>query len=110
MRSLIGGPGHHRNLADVLWTSSAMFAPIDRKIGTRRVFIFTNEDDPIGGDRSEEEKAHQRAQDLGDLGIVIELFAVDVAGGATFDVSKFYQEIITYSDDVDEEVWNCLCA
>ena len=62
------------------------------------MFLFTNDDNPNGDDPPLQVKSQQRAQDLFDLGIQIELFAVESGLGAEFDVKKFYQEIISYSD------------
>ena len=41
-----GAPMDQCNLADVLWTSSTMFSSLDRRVGTKRIFLFTNDDNP----------------------------------------------------------------
>jgi hypothetical protein len=64
--------------------------------------LFTNEDNPNPSNQNLRDQARQRAKDLAELGIDIELFAMKKAGaGSTFDPCKFYQNIISISDDED---------
>ena len=94
-------------LCDALWTCSTMFSAVATKVGTKRIFLFTNDDNPNATDPLLQEQAQQRAQDLYELGIQIELFCVhEKIGGvdkngiaAGFDVSRFYQDVISYAED-----------
>eukprot|EP01117_Protostelium_nocturnum_P007205 TRINITY_DN2579_c0_g2_i1.p1 TRINITY_DN2579_c0_g2~~TRINITY_DN2579_c0_g2_i1.p1 ORF type:complete len:759 (-),score=325.99 TRINITY_DN2579_c0_g2_i1:69-2345(-) len=86
--------------SDALWTCSTMFSMNTQKVGHRRIFLFTNEDDPVGDDASARERSIQRAKDLSDLGIDIELFSMNKQN-KEFDPTKFYQSIITFDEDED---------
>ena len=56
----------------------------------------------------EEEKVVQRASDLAELGIEIELFAV-TDDSNSFSVGRFYQDIISYAED-DEVCLRRMCV
>lgn len=60
------------------------------KVGHRRIFLFTNEDNPNGENEANRDRSVQRARDLSDLGIDIELFSMNKPG-KVFDPSVFYQ-------------------
>lgn len=62
--------------------------------------MFTNEDDPVRDDASSRDRSVQRAKDLSDLGIDIELFSMNKPN-KEFDPTKFYQSIITFEEDED---------
>ncbi|EGG22548.1 ATP-dependent DNA helicase [Cavenderia fasciculata] len=84
---------------DVLWTCSTMFSNCNVKIAHKRIFLFTNEDNPNQGNDNLRTISFQRAKDLSDLGIEIELFAMNKnEDDDTFDFGKFYQNIIFYQD------------
>jgi Ku70/Ku80 N-terminal alpha/beta domain len=107
-----GGPTSTCNLSDALWTASSLFSSVNKKFGTKRVFLFTNDDNPNKENAVLQGKSQQRAQDLFDLGIQIELFAVEEGGeeAPAFDVKKFYQEIISYSDVESFEEEGVCCS
>ncbi|PRP84411.1 hypothetical protein PROFUN_08091 [Planoprotostelium fungivorum] len=92
----------HKNFtfSDALWTCSTIFSANRTKVGHRRIFLFTNEDDPNGNDDACRERSSQRARDLSDLGIDIELFSMNKPE-KKFDPSVFYQSIITFDEDED---------
>ena len=52
------------SLADALQTASILFRQSSTKLGEKRIFLFTNEDDPYVDDASAKRKALQRAVDL----------------------------------------------
>jgi hypothetical protein len=74
---------------DALWTCSTLFSSSMTKVGHKRIFLFTNEDNPNSGDAHGRAQAIQRAKDLGELGIDIELFSMNKPG-QVFDPTKFY--------------------
>jgi ATP-dependent DNA helicase 2 subunit 1 len=75
-------------------------------VGHKRIFLFTNNDNPNEGDiqvrdRSIQVDVHmfkshllKRAKDLTELGIDIELFSMNKAGHH-FDAKLFYQAILS---------------
>jgi len=84
---------------DALWTCSTMFSNCNVKQQmTKRIFLFTNEDNPNGFNDSIRNVSLQRAKDLADLGIQIELFSMNKPE-QIFDFSLFYQYIIVFGDD-----------
>jgi ATP-dependent DNA helicase 2 subunit 1 len=83
---------------DALWTCSTMFSLCNVKVGHRRIFLFTNDDNPNAGDVAVRDRSLQRAKDLGELGIDIELFSMSKPG-KQFDVKLFYQNIISIPED-----------
>ena len=70
-------------------------------MGHRRIFLFTNDDNPNAHDQNVRDQSLQRAKDLSELGIDIELFNMN-RKGHTFDPTLFYQHII--STDGEEYV------
>lgn len=48
-----------------------------QRIGSKRLFLFTNEDDPHSSDISLRSASKVRAKDLQEFGIKIELFDMD---------------------------------
>lgn len=84
-----------------LWTCSAMFAERELKDCTKRVFLFTDSDAPDGDNKDLQTKAKQKAKDLEDLDISIELFPMTYTG-LRFDIKKFFKDLIAV--DADEDV------
>lgn len=89
---------------DALWTCSTMFSLCSVKVGHKRIFLFTNEDNPNVGDEGVRSRSLQRAKDLTELNIDIELFAMN-RPGKHFDASLFYQNIISITDDEDTGIY-----
>ena len=58
----LGGPSTQCNLSDAMWIASSMFNSVSKKFLTKRVFLFTNDDNPDGDNRELQEKSQQRAQ------------------------------------------------
>ena len=88
-------------LGDCLWTCSTIFGNCSVKVGTKRVFLFTNNDNPNGGDVGLQAQAKQRATDLAQLGIQIELFPLNPPSKLPFLGSKFYHDIIDAGEEGD---------
>lgn len=89
-------------LRAALWTCQQQFilrAPSDAR-ASKRIWLFTNDDDPTGGSQDEVERAVQVAADASDTGILIELFHMNRPdAAAAFDVGKFYRKILTPDAD-----------
>jgi ATP-dependent DNA helicase 2 subunit 1 len=87
-------------LGDALWTCSTIFGNCSVKVGTKRVFLFTNNDNPNQDSPALQAQAKQRAQDLRQLGIQIELFPLNRAN-QPFLGSKFYYNIVEAGEEGD---------
>jgi ATP-dependent DNA helicase 2 subunit 1 len=85
---------------DALWTCSTMFSNCTTKVGHKRIFLFTNDDNPNANNENLRNQSIQRAKDLAELGIDIELFPINKAT-QTFNPTKFYQYVITVEEDED---------
>ena len=93
---------------DALWTCSTMFSNwyflivfsdiSTTKVGHKRIFLFTNEDNPNGDNPPLRSRSIQRAHDLKDLGIAIELFSMNKPG-QIFDLTKFYSQVLDEDED-----------
>ncbi|EAN85154.1 putative KU70 protein [Trypanosoma cruzi] len=65
------------HLSDVLWAAQHMFLSLHSNlIKYRRVFIFTNDDEPHKGETSEKERCLARVRELYEAGVTIEVFAI----------------------------------
>lgn len=85
-------------LTDMITCANQVFTQGAPNFGSRRLFIVTDNDDPCGGNKKAREQPATRAKDLFDLGVTVELFPI-THEGRTFDVEKFYTDII-YLDPV----------
>lgn len=90
--------GHSTNASinEALWVCQTMFSNCKSKLATRSVLVFTSRDDPHNDAPQKACQARQRARDMRDSGITIELLHM----GQNFDVSKLYKDLIV---DEDEE-------
>ena len=72
---------------------------MEKQSYNKRIFLFTNEDNP--GSQGDKAMAEQRANDLGSLGVDIELFPLPKPSQQrpAFDVKKFYANIITFDEE-----------
>ena len=77
------------SIANTIFYASNLFSSRAANFASRRLFIVTDNDRPNGKDEEAKIQATQRAKDLYDLGVTIELFPLVKPGGA-FDRSKFY--------------------
>lgn len=73
----------------------------NQKLGHRRLFLFTCNDNPHEGNLMLQTQARKRASDLFDVGIEIHLMHIQ-SPGTDFDISKFYQvgRLFCYSLDL----------
>eukprot|EP00271_Cylindrocystis_brebissonii_P013166 TRINITY_DN32781_c0_g1_i1.p1 TRINITY_DN32781_c0_g1~~TRINITY_DN32781_c0_g1_i1.p1 ORF type:complete len:644 (+),score=134.74 TRINITY_DN32781_c0_g1_i1:202-2133(+) len=92
-------PGSLDNpLFNALWVAQQMFRDGPVKNASKRIFLFTNRDDPFEGldDATRKDMVRttvQRAKDAQDIGVELELFPMS-RPGEKFDVSKFYAKVI----------------
>jgi ATP-dependent DNA helicase 2 subunit 1 len=76
-------------ITDLLFCANQIFTLKAPNFGSRRLFIITDNDDPHPGDKEASEASFNRAKDLYDLGVTIEVFPITHAD-AKFDLTKFY--------------------
>ena len=89
------------SLSDVLCTWQQQFKALDVNSYTKRIFLFTNEEDPMKGMPKEKNETIERGKALSDEEIEIELFPMSHPNlnKREFDVKLFFSNILT----VDEE-------
>ncbi|CAL1529577.1 unnamed protein product [Lymnaea stagnalis] len=87
------------SLGHALWTCSEMFSKADgtKTMGSKRILVFTNNDEPHSGNTKLKTLAETKALDLSNNGIDLELMHLQLPG-QTFDINKFYKKLL-YSDD-----------
>ena len=78
-----------KSLANTLFYAGGIFRSRAANFASRRLFIITDNDDPHHGNDRLKTLSTQRAKDLFDLEVIIELFPV-VQAGLSFDKTKFY--------------------
>ncbi|KAG0369940.1 SPOC like C-terminal domain-containing protein [Gamsiella multidivaricata] len=89
-------------LGEVFWTASNLFGSSAQRVGSKRLFLFTNEDDPHLNDISLRSASKVRAKDLQDFGIKLELFDMDKPD-EKFNRKNFYKDILIDGIDDDDE-------
>ena len=87
------------NLNNALWIVHSLLKNYDKKIYKRRIFLFTDNDDPISNIQ-EKNICIQRAKDMNDSDITIELFPMNF-DNKRFNLSNFYAQIIPYNSEED---------
>lgn len=85
-------------LDKVFWYCSNLFAQVTQKIDTKRIMMFTHNPQPHEGNKSFEKLAKNKAKDLNDIGIVLELIPLTL-DGEQFDYSKFYGDVLMMSEE-----------
>ena len=86
-------------LNNALWLIHSLLKNFDKKSYKRRIFLFTDNDDPITDDQ-EKNICIQRAKDMSDSDITIELFPMNF-DNKRFNLSNFYSQIIPANSDDD---------
>ncbi|XP_068204179.1 X-ray repair cross-complementing protein 5 [Palaemon carinicauda] len=86
------------NIHDALRVCQGIFTKSSSRLSGQSIMLFTNCDDPHPGDNQKQRQARQKAGDLKEAGIVLEILHM----GNHFDVKKFYQDMII-RDDEDED-------
>ncbi|XP_052799774.1 X-ray repair cross-complementing protein 5-like [Mya arenaria] len=85
------------SLSEALWTCQNMFANSPQKVNSKRILLFTCNEDPHTGNAQLQRQAKTKASDLNETGIDLELMHLQLPGH-TFDVNKFYKDLL-YTDD-----------
>ena len=86
-------------LVNALWISHSLLKNYDKKSYKRRIFLFTDNDDPISDDQ-DKNICIQRAKDMYESDITIELFPMNF-NNKRFNLSNFYSQIIPANSDDD---------
>ncbi|CAH2037265.1 unnamed protein product [Thlaspi arvense] len=91
------------SLYSALWVAQALLRKGSSKTADKRIFLFTNEDDPFGSMRISVKEdmtrtTLQRAKDAQDLGISIELLPLS-QHDKQFNISLFYKDLIGLNSD-----------
>lgn len=86
------------SLSEALWTCQNMFATSPQKINYKRILLFTNNDHPHAGSAQLQKQAKTKASDLNETGVDLELMHLQLPG-ETFDVNKFYKDLLFFDDD-----------
>lgn len=87
-------------LDKVLWWCSNMFSTVTKRLDSKRIMIFTRRPNPHENNTNLEKMAKNKAKDLHDIGISIELVPLVLKGESnSFDYSMFYGDILMLSED-----------
>ena len=90
------------SLNDALWICQTEMKTYDPKKFNRRIFLFTENDNPMINENNERTRTILRAKDMIEAEIVIELFPMNL--DKQFDMKKFYSDIITFDDTLKEDL------
>lgn len=90
------------SLNEALWICSNLFANSAQRLTIKRIFIFTSNDRPHANNLTFEKQAKQRAKDLNDVGIQVELFPILTETKTKFDYKLFFQDVLMLDDDQTE--------
>jgi ATP-dependent DNA helicase 2 subunit 1 len=84
-------------LANVFWLALDLFT--QNKAGSgRRMLLFTDEDAPDSDRPQDAARAVQRARDLAEQNVLLELFPFN-RGGRQFDFQRFYRNVVSFEED-----------
>ncbi len=93
------GPEQEALLCDVLSVCHNMFQGIEKLNYSRRIFLFTDNDSPNAENKHDQQRAVQRAHDLYEQNIDIELFPMGRQNGPAFNVTAFFADLISVDPD-----------
>ncbi|CAO3641074.1 unnamed protein product [Mucor hiemalis] len=94
-----GSTEENFSLADLLWVCSDIMATAP-KFSAKRIFLITDNDDPVAKNPAYKKASIQRAKDLSIAGVEICLFGLDQPS-VEFDTGIFYKDIASF-DQSDE--------
>lgn len=97
--------GHNSSfsLSDALWACSNMFSQSPHNLASKRVLLFTCNDNPHSNDPALQRQARTKAKDLHEVNIDIELLHLTTPG-KEFNFSEFYQDIVFNTDEDEASV------
>mmetsp|Transcript_28758 Transcript_28758/g.25875 ORF Transcript_28758/g.25875 Transcript_28758/m.25875 type:complete len:396 (+) Transcript_28758:39-1226(+) len=81
-------------LFEALWLCTHVFKDVDKKPFTKRIFLFTNEDNPSATDSNQRNQAFSYAKRLTEMNVDIELFPLKKPDSRKFEIKKFYADLI----------------
>ncbi|KAJ1308093.1 hypothetical protein OPQ81_002156 [Rhizoctonia solani] len=84
------------SMANVFQTCSHVLRDGVPKAANKRIFFFTDDDDPELGDETRTRAAQKNVEDLSNLGIYIQPFFL-AQPGQPFDIHKFYAKVLSSS-------------
>lgn len=93
------GHSNNANIHETLWVCQSIFNKCKSKLSGQSIMLFTCQDDPHSGNDQKQKQARQKGKDLNEAGISLELLHM----GTSFDVNKFYKDLIIPDDSEDEE-------
>jgi ATP-dependent DNA helicase 2 subunit 1 len=85
---------------NALWIAHTLLKDYDKKIYKRRVFLFTDNDDPLKNNTQEKNVVLQRAKDMNDSDIILEIFPMSFRN--KFNLANFYALIIPTNGGYEE--------
>lgn len=85
-------------LDKVFWYCSNMFSLLTQKIDQKRIMMFTRDPDPHRDNKSLQKLAKNKAKDLNDIGITLELIPF-VNEDKLFDYLAFYGDVLMLSEE-----------
>eukprot|EP00049_Salpingoeca_infusionum_P001630 m.49748 g.49748 ORF g.49748 m.49748 type:complete len:663 (+) comp11118_c0_seq2:97-2085(+) len=92
------GSSDDYSLKNALWTCSNLFASVRQRIETKRILLFTNNDNPHLTQDDARKQASTQARDLVDMGIDIDLLHMSKPG-QSFDLKLFYKPYIVNTEE-----------
>lgn len=101
LNSLIKSAKKEVPLFEVFWIANTELKALEKLAFAKRIFLFTDESKPNSKSQGDQQRALQRAQDLAELGVNIELFPMPKPADKDpqFDVRPFYSNVIFVDPD-----------
>lgn len=90
------------SLATALTVCHSELKNFDEKAYNKRIFLFTDNDNPMNGNFTDRNITIQRAKDMLESEIIIELFPMNF--NTSFNMKKFFYDIIPRPEDSNEDL------
>lgn len=95
------GASDNYKISDVLWQSQSLLNNVTAgKVGSKRILLITNEDNPHKNQRHLEALAATKAGDLFHNQIFLDVLPI----GSSFKMSRFYRDIVKLADNDTAEL------
>ena len=85
------------SLNEALWICQTELKQYDAKDYNRRIFLFSENDNPMTNNPNDRTKTIQRAKDMLESDIILELFPMSI--NKPFDLKRFFCDIIPHSEE-----------
>ncbi|KAL0485976.1 ATP-dependent DNA helicase 2 subunit 1 [Acrasis kona] len=95
--SVFGHAPTKNSLDNALWTCQHLFNHVPKNVGYKRIFLFTNDEDPTSSAEMKK-KCLERSRYLIESDITIELFVLK-SKTAPFDANIFWNKLIAVGED-----------